>query len=138
MANNKSIIVRDFIDIYVKWSRNKGETEVNWYGTPQRKINVSRLLIGNLTIVPSTAEEVTNSKNNTKIYDNFTSMIFTGIDLNNNYIDLENPQIITLGFSNYTNNETFFRYNIHFISLNKNIKSQEMIYSVNIKYILKI
>ena len=94
LANNKSIIERDFIDIYVKWSRNKGETEVNWYGTPQRKINVSRLLIGNLTIVPSTAEEVTNSKNNTKIYDNFTSMIFTGIDLNNNYIDLENPQII--------------------------------------------
>ena len=144
LTNNKSIIVRDFIPLYVELIGGVSRNHPTVYGIPQGKRKVTRLLLGNTIIVPSTAEEIINS-NDTIKYDNSTSMIFTGINFSDNYIDLQTPQIITLGFSNYINNnanytynETFFRYNIHFIYLNKNIKSLIMIHSVNIKYKTKL
>ena len=147
LIDNKAIISKYAIPMYVKWFGVVGLQNV-WYGMAQAPRKVARLLRGNAAIVPSTAEEIINSINNTKKYDNFTSMVFTGIDFSDNYVDLKNPQIITLGFSNYTYNddnytynnesENFFFYDIHFMSLNKNIKSITMIHPINIKYKTKL
>ena len=64
---NNSIITRDWFLIYEKTYtlRNRGDGGTrSWYrGVPQGKRNVSRLLVGNTTAtVPSTAEEIINSK----------------------------------------------------------------------------
>ena len=108
----------------------------------QEKRVISILTPGKKTIVPSTAEEIINSINNTEINNNSAPM--DEPDYGDSYVDLENPQIIIVGFSNYTNNddnytynnesENTFSYDIHFISLNKNIKSTIMFHSIIIKY----
>jgi hypothetical protein len=97
---------------------------------------------GGVAIVPSTAEEIINSINKTITYINYDDEIYRDsyVDL----VDLENPQIIILGFSNYTNNddnytynnesENIFDYDIHFISLNQNINSITIFHSIIIKY----
>ena len=64
---NNSIITRDLFLIYEKTYtlRNRGDGGTrSWYrGVPQGKRNVSRLLVRNTTAtVPSTAEEIINSK----------------------------------------------------------------------------
>ena len=64
---NNSIITRDLLKkkkkTYTLRNRGDGGTR-SWYrGVPQGKRNVSRLLVGNTTAtVPSTAEEIINSK----------------------------------------------------------------------------
>ena len=128
LASGKSIMEYSMIRMYAKWSGDK-YPYIIWEGRAQQKRKVFRLLRGGTTIVPSTAEEIINSTNITIIYDNSTSNVsndnYASYDY---YVDLENPQIITLGFSNYnkkiTNeSENIFVYDIHFISLNKDIKS---------------
>ena len=124
LARGKSIMEFSMIRMYAKWSGDN-YPYINMCGGAQQKRKVFRLLRGGTIIVPSTAEEIINSTN----YDN--------------YVDLENPQIITLGFSNYnkkiTNeSENIFVYDIHFISLNKDIKSLTIVHPINIKYKTKL
>ena len=141
LTHDKSIMEFScLIRVYVKWSGDE-YPYVKWYGSAQQKRKVFRLLRGGTTIVPSTAEEIINSTNITIIYDNSTSNISN--DNHASYVDLENPQIITLGFSNYNkkiSNESknIFVYDIHFISLNKNIESLTIVHPINIKYKTKL
>ena len=140
LTHDKSIMEFSMIRMYAKWSGDD-DPYVKWYGGAQQKRKVFRLLRGGTTIVPSTAEEIINSTNITIIYDNSTSNVSN--DNHASYVDLENPQIITLGFSNYNKkisneSENIFVYDIHFISLNKNIKSLTIVHPINIKYKTKL
>ena len=143
---DNAVMVNNLVPMYVKWLKVWGYLgrRHKWYGMPQASRKVARFLRGRTIIVPSTAQEIINSTNNTKIYDNFTPINFAETDSEETEVESENPQMITLGFSNYTNNddnytynnesENFFSYDIHFISLNKNIKSLTMIHPIIIKY----
>ena len=140
LARGKSIMEFSMIRMYVKWSGDE-YPYIKWYGRAQQKRKVFRLLRGGTTIVPSTAEEIINSTNITIIYNNITSNVSN--DNYASYVDLENPQIITLGFSNYNKkisneSENIFVYDIHFISLNKDIKSLTIVHPINIKYKTKL
>ena len=143
LTHDKSIMEFSMIRMYAKWSGDDYRY-IKWYGGNQPNRKVFRLLRGGTIIVPSTAEEIINSTNITIIYDNSTSNVsndnYASYD---NYVDLENPQIITLGFSNYNKkisneSENIFVYDIHFISLNKNIKSLTIVHPINIKYKTKL
>ena len=140
LTHDKSIMEFSMIRMYAKWSGDK-YPYIIWEGRAQQKRKVFRLLRGGTTIVPSTAEEIINSTNITIIYDNSTSNVSN--DNYVSYVDLENPQIITLGFSNYNKkisneSENIFVYDIHFISLNKNIESLTIVHPINIKYKTKL
>ena len=140
LTHDKSIMEFSMIRMYAKWSGDK-YPYIIWEGRAQQKRKVFRLLRGGTTIVPSTAEEIINSTNITIIYNNITSNVSN--DNYDNSVDLENPQIITLGFSNYNKkisneSENIFVYDIHFISLNKNIKSLTIVHPINIKYKTKL
>ena len=143
LTHDKSIMEFSMIRMYVKWSGDE-YPYIKWYGRAQQKRKVFRLLRGGTTIVPSTAEEIINSKNITIIYNNITSNVSNDNYVSyDNYVDLENPQIITLGFSNYNKkisneSENIFVYDIHFISLNKNIESLTIVHPINIKYKTKL
>ena len=116
-------------------------TGYDYNGFAQLSRKVSRFLRGKTIIVPSTAEKVINSTNDTIEYEDFSPIIFIPTNAGDNYVILENPQIIILGFSNYTNNnwsEKFFGYNIHLISLNKNINSLAITHPIIINYKTKL
>ena len=143
LTHDKSIMEFSMIRMYAKWSGDE-YPYIIWEGRAQQKRKVFRLLRGGTTIVPSTAEEIINSTNITIIYNNITSNVSNDNYVSyDNYVDLENPQIITLGFSNYNKkisneSENIFVYDIHFISLNKDIKSLTIVHPINIKYKTKL
>ena len=139
-------------NIYIMFSYQEGII-YHSYGAKEYYIKskgqeriISILQRGEPTIVPSTAQEIINLINNTNIYNNSAPIdeeIYGDSDA-----DSENPQIIILGFSNYTKNDdnytynneskNIFDYDIHIISLNENIRSITMFHSIIIKYKTKL
>ena len=138
-TNSKSALMTK--GSYLVYSFETGHSGFTPYvrGVGQRSKKITVLPPGGLAVVPSTAEEVINSINKTITYINYDDEIYR-----DSYVELEDPQIIILGFSNYTNNndnytynnesENIFDYDIHFISLNQNINSITIFHSIIIKY----
>ena len=138
-TNSKSALMTK--GSYLVYSFETGHSGFTPYvrGVSQGSKKITVLPPGGLAVVPSTAEEVINSINKTITYINYDDEIYR-----DSYVELEDPQIIILGFSNYTNNndnytynnesENIFDYDIHFISLNQNINSITIFHSIIIKY----